>query len=637
VRAPVAKQKGNSKVAQEPSGTLWDAVRAAGVRWPETNEEAVTRIADGWDTAFKAFEPAGGYPISDIANFWPDAAGTAFISRTRADLKAAADSATAMATLAGNTRFFADEVTHVKQRISSLMRYYQGWYDFAVALQGIGAPASMAQQVVELASHQARQAITDAIGHINGLAAVHPVTVPIHMPSQVPLPGTPPADVKRWWDGLSQPERDEILQKNPDAIRNLDGIPAAVRDKANRLVLPREIDALRVREAELSALVAEQRETFRNRNPGDELLVPQRDSEQELAAVQKRIASLEELRKRGIHTEIGELERQEAAIRNDPALSDAVRTAQLTAVQGELVNARGFRDQRQLRSDEVDEPNRPPILLLGLDTADDGRAIVSIGDPDKAQNVATWVPGSLAELGGIHEPNGGGELGRTERMYDAATRAGSESTAVVTWLDYDAPDAILPDAGYESYAEDGRQALAEFQEGLRATHESPNSHNTVVGHSYGTTTLGHAARDIGLNADDVALVASPGTGTEHVSELRLLRPDGSAYTPEETADRVHATVAENDVIQWTNDLSEKVPRVPIYSGVPGEPPVWVDTPYIDLVHGRDPTSEEFGAGDNTFYTRPRESGVDSHSAAFESGNPALDTIGQIIAGTRVRR
>ncbi|MFD8492808.1 alpha/beta hydrolase [Amycolatopsis sp. NPDC059657] len=47
------------------------------------------------------------------------------------------------------------------------------------------------------------------------------------------------------------------------------------------------------------------------------------------------------------------------------------------------------------------------------------------------------------------------------------------------------------------------------------------SHNTTVGHSYGTTVIGHAARDEHLAVDDIVFVASPGVGVNHASELGL--------------------------------------------------------------------------------------------------------------------
>ncbi len=43
-----------------------------------------------------------------------------------------------------------------------------------------------------------------------------------------------PAERKAWWDGLTRERREEYLAVYPDEIGNLDGIPAEVRDAANR-------------------------------------------------------------------------------------------------------------------------------------------------------------------------------------------------------------------------------------------------------------------------------------------------------------------------------------------------------------------------------------------------------------------
>ncbi|RNL71189.1 alpha/beta hydrolase [Streptomyces sp. I6] len=50
---------------------------------------------------------------------------------------------------------------------------------------------------------------------------------------EIPLDESP-ADRKRWWDGLTDARREEYLASYPDVIGNLDGIPAQVRDEANR-------------------------------------------------------------------------------------------------------------------------------------------------------------------------------------------------------------------------------------------------------------------------------------------------------------------------------------------------------------------------------------------------------------------
>ncbi|GAA4766790.1 alpha/beta hydrolase [Streptomyces sanyensis] len=50
---------------------------------------------------------------------------------------------------------------------------------------------------------------------------------------EIPMDATP-AERKAWWDGLSDAQRTEYLASYPDVIGNLDGVPAVVRDEANR-------------------------------------------------------------------------------------------------------------------------------------------------------------------------------------------------------------------------------------------------------------------------------------------------------------------------------------------------------------------------------------------------------------------
>ncbi|MFJ3993120.1 alpha/beta hydrolase [Streptomyces sp. NPDC090032] len=50
---------------------------------------------------------------------------------------------------------------------------------------------------------------------------------------QLPLDKTP-AERKEWWDHLSKEQREEYIAAFPELIGNMDGIPALVRDEANR-------------------------------------------------------------------------------------------------------------------------------------------------------------------------------------------------------------------------------------------------------------------------------------------------------------------------------------------------------------------------------------------------------------------
>jgi hypothetical protein len=248
---------------------------------------------------------------------------------------------------------------------------------------------------------------------------------------------------------------------------------------------------------------------------------------------------------------------------------------------------------------------KPPgqrYYLLGLDGSGDGKAIVAEGNPDTARNAATFVPGVGSKLASFDE-----SLAHSRRMYRAARKAGSKSTSVITWVGYDAPDSVLA-AISTSYADEGKADLTRFEQGLRATHEGVPSHNVAIGHSYGTTLVGHAARDGHPPVDDVVFVASPGVGVDRARELNI--------PPE----HVYSTVAENDIINVTNP-----PRWPNGESDPIDP------------LGPDPTDPAFGG--HTFASAPGESNwweggmsVDAHSSYWDKGNPALANLGKIIAG-----
>lgn len=61
-----------------------------------------------------------------------------------------------------------------------------------------------------------------------------------------------PAERKAWWEALTQEQREEYLAVYPDVIGNLDGIPALVRDAANRDNLQLLIGKLEGRDDEMA-------------------------------------------------------------------------------------------------------------------------------------------------------------------------------------------------------------------------------------------------------------------------------------------------------------------------------------------------------------------------------------------------
>ncbi|MFJ9769918.1 alpha/beta hydrolase [Kitasatospora sp. NPDC101157] len=55
----------------------------------------------------------------------------------------------------------------------------------------------------------------------------------------LPSADAPPTEVTAWWNGLPAEERQRLIEEHPELVGNRDGIPAAARDRANRILLPR--------------------------------------------------------------------------------------------------------------------------------------------------------------------------------------------------------------------------------------------------------------------------------------------------------------------------------------------------------------------------------------------------------------
>ncbi|WNM42680.1 alpha/beta hydrolase [Micromonospora halotolerans] len=280
---------------------------------------------------------------------------------------------------------------------------------------------------------------------------------------------------------------------------------------------------------------------------------------------------------------------------------ELARLARLAAVEGALRGLDGL-------GERLAAPGAPRAYLVGLDPAGDGRAVVALGNPDRAGAVLTYVPGMTADLA-----DAPGELGRAARVLDrcATVEPGTEAAAVL-WLDYDAPD-FLPEAARGRQAEDAGPALHRFQEGLRASHEGPPARQTVLGHSYGSVVVGTAARDHGLSADALVFVGSPGVGVDRAAELRM--PPGQVW----------AATAPDDVIRLARPPEELAHRA-VLAGTPlGPAAALLDSHHDRLWFGTDPSSPGFGG-------RRFPSGPHGHAGYWDPGNPALDGMARIVLG-----
>jgi pimeloyl-ACP methyl ester carboxylesterase len=61
-------------------------------------------------------------------------------------------------------------------------------------------------------------------------------------------PGTDPEAMRRWWDSLSLAQQVAVMAAHPEQLGNTDGLPAEVRDEANRLVLADDLVRLEAKE-----------------------------------------------------------------------------------------------------------------------------------------------------------------------------------------------------------------------------------------------------------------------------------------------------------------------------------------------------------------------------------------------------
>ena len=280
-------------------------------------------------------------------------------------------------------------------------------------------------------------------------------------------PSWTPEEVSVWWKLLSDSEREALINKDPEKYGNLDGIDMASRAKANELVLlgPKDASGQHV--------------------PGAGLLgQAERDLAEAEAAMVGATSNLAAL----------DLKRKQAQNRVD--------------------------DLRALR----DQMNVDGVTLVSLQPGKPGEnvlAALAIGDVDNAEHVATMVPGMTTNCRDSAALN----LGYAYNLREAAVRAGADknNVATIAWLGYDAPPA-LPDLSVAStaQAEAGADPLRKFATGIHSwrSERGMDVHQSIIPHSYGSTTAGIAMRSIGKDVvDDFAYTGSPGAGVASVGTL----------------------------------------------------------------------------------------------------------------------
>ncbi len=328
--------------------------------------------------------------------------------------------------------------------------------------------------------------------------------------------------VSAWWRMLSPARQQQLISAAPATLGWLDGLPAPVRDQANRKTFWSTYARLTAEAAKLKA---------------------------ELAGATSGVLGIPIL----------------GSLIND-ADGTATKQAELAQIEGMLNGMNAI--EAMLGQPGHGRNGMPPVYLLGFDAADLGHAIVSIGDADTANNVVTYVPG----LGSGLPSTAAGDLRRTSLLWQQAFRFDpTEKTASIYWLGYDAPqlDLKLSPSSLSALnlAEDAQVAftadataaaprLAGFAAGLAAAHDPAfAAHTVMLGHSYGSLVVGEAAVHApGGLADDLVFVGSPGVGVNNAADLGV------------SSSHVFAGAAANDPVpdlppadRWTGGTARLTP------------------------------------------------------------------------------
>jgi uncharacterized protein YukE len=241
-----------------------------------------------------------------------------------------------------------------------------------------------------------------------------------------------------------------------------------------------------------------------------------------------------------------------------------------------------------------------------------GKAAIAIGNPDTATDTAVVVPGT-----GSSVAQGWMASDNATHLYDQMVLANpGEQTSVLAWMGYDAPDSPIElRVAAPALARAGGDLLAADVNGLAATHRAEvGSHVTVIGHSYGSTTVADAFAASGMHANDAVLIGSPGTDlANRAADFHL--PAGG---------QVYVGAASSDPVSWFGQAG------PIPDLVNGR----LHFPLgLEAGLGRDPAGDGFGSlrFDAEAVGRDGPS-FDDHSKYYALGSESLRSITDIASG-----
>ncbi|PRZ41954.1 alpha/beta hydrolase family protein [Antricoccus suffuscus] len=387
----------------------------------------------------------------------------------------------------------------------------------------------------------------------------------VSLTTGMPGASAPPGQVQQWWNERSAAEKVWLIDNEGAALSMMHGLPALVLNLVNRRELTDDASSI----------------------------------DAQVAMVETQKASLMQIL--GVSVASDVFDHPDIRASNPGAADELAGVLPvLAALKVKQANIHGVEDGAKAVA--MADGTAIKTYLLDYDdlgSADDGEAVIAIGNPDEAADIAVIVPGTTSSARTMSDYVGsGGNLYAEMNDVDPDSKK-----SVIAYLGMDAPDT-LPDASLPIYANEAAPELAAdiagyTESNLVATGADP--HVTVIGHSYGSLVVGAALESGDLIADDVIFVGSPGVGVKNVDELNM---DGS---------HVYVGLLPDDAISNANDFFDM--KAGSTLGVPDG--AWF---------GHNPARESFGG---TVFDTDTDG---DHGDYFDYGTTQLDNMAAVATG-----
>lgn len=306
-----------------------------------------------------------------------------------------------------------------------------------------------------------------------------------------PQPNWSPSQNAAWWNSLTAEQQQFFMDHRPDDIRHLDGLPAYARDRANRFALDGYFD--------------DKGNYHKGALADAEQAV--KDAQKEYDDARKHLSAYEP---RSGHMGSEERAAKEKLERALEKYQDLKVIKSRTEPTYRLTNGLA------------------PAYLLDFNYDEKYHrttAIVSAGNPDTATHVSTLVPGIGTNVRG----DLGYYMDFNDRLREQTKHAGGNpnNVATISYLGYVAPKnqgADKVQAADIGYADRAAPKLARFEEGLRASGNATGHSftNTLIGHSYGSTTSGKSMTLVAPGTvDRFIMCGSPGAGADTIDAYNV--------------------------------------------------------------------------------------------------------------------